>query len=156
MKKIYHRVQINKSLLLVDDSPAISQKLTNALTGSVSDTLPKGKLTGIYFLDYMKKNPTPNSPSVVGGGVSMAMPSSASFMCSHTNIRIEDTRGRLVTEPTDIQDYERKSWNSKGYKEVDLDLEANEQITINYETVGDSFPLCGEFIFVIEDNSCAC
>lgn len=159
MKKIYHRIQVNKDLLSIDNSPTMRQTLSDVLVGSITDTLPKGKLTGVYFLNYIESNPSISKPPITvgGGGVqAMAMPNTVNFLTSHTNIRIEDTRGRLITEPTDIRDYDRKNWNAKGYKEISLDLETNEQITINYETIGDSFPICGEFIFVIEDNSCAC
>lgn len=168
VKKIYHRVKINHELLKFDyEEPQASSNsqpinLQDFLVGQATDTLPKGKCIGLYFLSYVEKQ-EPQVQSIGGfGGESlplgnrMAMPEASLFLASHTNIRIEDTRGRLIAEPTDIQDYDRKNWNAKGYKELDVEFDENEQITINYETKGDAFPICGEFVFVIEQSLPTC
>lgn len=158
-KTIYHRVKVNKGLL--DFDPTIrqirQQRRNNALkdffTGREVDVLPKGKLKGAYFISYANENSSrQNRQLPPAGGGAMAMPNIATFLATNTDIVIEDSKGVPITKPTDIRDYDRKSWDCTGYKKIDFNLEHNEQIAIRYETVGDGFPICGEFIFVIEEE----
>lgn len=153
MLKAYHRTQVNPELLKHGEDGE-NVDLTQYLRGTVTDVLPKGRIIGLYYIPYTKEldawsaidyQVNPTSPEQL-----MATPQDRSFICAHTNIRVEDTRGHLITEPTDLKDYERKNWNASGYKELDFPIEQNEQITINYEALGDSFPPCGEFVYVIE------
>lgn len=163
--KTYHTIQINPELLKID-RPTVEQ-LSPFVTGRTTDILPKGKLIGLYFnsyvkeldawsaIDYQAKEIIPIPGDQKDDGVQMALPQGIAMICSHTPIRIEDTRNRLVTEPVDLRDYQRKNWGSKGFKDVFLDLKENEQITIAWEVIGDDFPPCGEFVFVIEEeNTC--
>lgn len=155
--KTYHRTKLNPELLN-HGKDSFTDDLKDYLRGTITDILPKGKIVGVYFIPYVKKLDTwtaidyqnAEAPSNVPAGIPNGVPQDIAFICSHTDIRIEDTRGHLITEPTDLKDYERKNWNSKGYKEVEFECESNEQITINYEAMGDAFPPCGEFIFVID------
>lgn len=159
-KRIYHKFQINKELLKTG-SKGFTEAPEVYLRSEQSDTLPAGKLKGIYFISYVKEldvwsaidyknskdtNPINNNAPTTNSNI----PNSKAFICSHTGIRIQDTLGRLITEPTDLKDYYRENWGAKGYKEIDLNIEHNEQITISWETIGNDFPPCGEFIFVID------
>ncbi len=134
MENLYHRVQVNNDLLNggnVDD----------AKKGMVSDIIPyKGKLKGIYFIPYSKD---------------CGCKEAGKTEYHHTEIRIEDTRGRLLTGVTDIRDYLKESWAGKGYKEVHFPFEQNERIVINYNTTAGN-PIAGEFVFIIEgeENNC--
>lgn len=152
MKIVYHRVQINKELLSF--TPTQSEALKKLMTNSVTDILPKGECQGVYFSSYASEKTPNNSESQGGGGVSMALPQGLQF--SHTNVRIEDTRGHLVCVPTDIKDYEHKGGGYfEGFKKLDFNPEENERIIINWEVLGKGIPPCGEFIFVIEtENAC--
>lgn len=167
---VYHRIKINENLLelmrsLQNQSQGFRDPETvfnNMLNGSATDTLPAGKIIGIYFNNYIKEkvnaggrgnysNP-PKKPSY-----SMAMPPIDRLQLSHTNIRISDTKDHPVTAESDLQDYEHKAgWNDQGYKPVNFDIENNEQIKVSWETIGTAYPPCGEFMFVIEESNCAC
>ncbi len=132
MAKEYHRIQINSSLL--DDIESITpDKLTAAKQGVAYDNIPfEGKLIGVYFISYVDcKCKGPKSG------------------LNHTEIRIEDTRGRLLTGVTDIRDYLAENWAKESYKELSFPFKQNERINIGYTTKAGE-PIVGEFVFVIE------
>lgn len=159
MKKIYKRIRINKKLLKLNAEPQVGHRISPAefLTNEVNDTLPAGKVVGVYFNHYggnMPAFPINNNPDYGEGGYGRAeyrLP----YMFSHTDITLKDSRGHQLTEPTDIQDYEHKGGGYlDGFKELDFESK-NEKITIAWETIG-AMPICGEFIFAIEVDNCAC
>lgn len=151
-KIIAHRTQVNPELLQHGEA-SFTESLDTFKKGTVTDVLPKGKLLGMYYLSYVKEldawSAIDYKKATDPDGTA---PKDKAFVCSHTNVRIEDTRSHLITIPTDIQDFSRKNWNAKGYKEIDFDFNENEQIVINYDAVGDAYPLCGEFVFIIEET----
>ncbi len=153
MKIVYHRVQVNNDLLSF--TPTQPEALKKLMTNSVTDILPKGKCQGVYFSSYVDEKMLNNSANQGGSGqMHTALPQGLRF--SHTNVRIEDTRGHLVCVPTDIKDYEHKGGGYfEGFKKIDFNPEENERIIINWEVIGKGIPPCGEFIFVIEtENAC--
>ncbi len=135
MQREYYRVQVNKALLMGGNSE-------KAKKGTVTDAFPyKGKLVGVCFIPYNK-----DCGCKEKGGQEF----------QHTEIRIEDTRGRLLTGVTDIKDYLSESWAKESYKELNFPIEQNERIMINYNTVAGN-PIVGEFVFVIDaENSISC
>ncbi len=141
MKKIYKRIKINKDLLKTNLPPE------ELLQNEVSDTIPTGKVIGVYFISYM---PPMDTGMPTGETMSRLVP----FGISQTDITLKDSRGHLLTETTDIKDYEHKSGGyNEGFKELDFESK-NERVTISWETLG-SRPICGEFIFEIESpNPC--
>ncbi len=152
MKKIFKRIKVNKELLRLDASPNIGDDFSNYLINTQSDTIPTGKVKGVYFISYVSQNPV--SSPILGGGNTISR-FSPSTLLSHTNIILKDSRGHLLTEPTDIQDYQHKSGGYPlGFKELDFESK-NERISISWETIVGT-PILGEFIFVIETDNCAC
>ena len=150
-KLTYHKIQINPELL--EHGNADYQGTFDKLKiGSVIDTLPAGQLKGLYFISYVKELDAWSAIDYKGDNPEPVNVRDKAFICSHTEIRIEDTRNHFITQPTDIKDYERKNWNAKGYKETPFEFKSNEQITIKYVTQGDAYPPCGEFIFVIDEE----
>lgn len=152
MKKIYKRIKVNKELL----KPSRKRR-SEFLANEVHETLPAGKVIGVYFNSYVSKMPQRldyvgevyNADNV---DAKYRMPN----FFSHTDITLKDSRGHLLTEPTDIQDYEHKGGGYiDGFKELDFESK-NEKITIAWETLGGRFPILGEFIFAIEVDNCAC
>jgi len=156
VRQIYHRTKVNEELLQHGKVGA-NIDFSEFARGVVADTLPKGKLKGIYFLPYVKKLDTWSAIDYQGVEPANDVPNEdfplgKAFICSHTNIRIEDNHNYLITQPTDLRDYHRENNVLKGYKEVDFDLGENERILINYELIGEDFPPCGEFVFVINEE----
>ena len=152
MKKIFKRIKVNKGLLKLDDSPALGKDLSQYRVNEVSDTIPSGKVKGVYFISYVSENKL-SSPNM--GSVPIVSRFSPSTLLSHTNITLKDSRGHLLTEPTDIQDYEHKRGGyGLGFKELDFDSN-NERVTISWETIT-GMPILGEFVFIIESDNCAC
>ncbi len=157
MGLLYNRIQVNPKLLK-HKAPYTGVNLDDFNTGQVVGTLPKGKLKGIYFNDYVQnlgawekidyQEPKPDLQN--------ASPRNVSFIAGHNEIIIKDTRGRLITDPVDLRDYKRNNMVDKSAKCISLDLEHNEQLTIEWKTLGHNFPPCGEFIFVIEEIDCKC
>lgn len=153
-KTIYRRFKINKELLNKDKA-TLQNNIANYLRGEQSDTLPKGKLIGIHFNSYVKTLDTWSAIDyqdeyypTTGTNV----PDLNAFICSHTDIRIEDTHGRLISEPTDLRDYNRANWGNSGKRITPFSFLHNEQITVKWDTLGNAFPPCGEFIFTIEQE----
>ncbi len=159
MKKNYQRIQINPELLK-HKAPYTAINIDDFKNGQVTCSLPKGKLLGIYFNSYVQElsawekidfqYPTPDNQTKVD------KPREVAFVPSHTEIIIKDTRGRMITEPVDLRDYKRNNMVDKGAKCIHLDIEHNEQITIEWRALGHDLPPCGEFIFVMEENDCSC
>ncbi|WP_233898135.1 hypothetical protein [Tenacibaculum piscium] len=160
IKTIYHRFKINKELLNKDKA-TLQNTIANYLRGEQNDTLPKGKLIGIHFNSYVKTLDTwtaidyqdgtdPQATPLLATGTNV--PDLNAFICSHTDIRIEDTHGRLMSEPTDLKDYNRANWGNAGKRITPFNLVHNEQITIKWDVLGNDFPPCGEFIFTIEQE----
>lgn len=153
-RKIYHTIKINPELLKhgkTGEDVAFSDFTEDV----VYDTLPKGKLIGIGFTSYVKKLDTWSAIDYQGvepaGDVANEkFPMKKSFICSHTKIRIKDTNDYPLTGEADLRSFEPESNPTKGYKEVDFELKANERVEINYELIGEDFPPCGEFVFIIE------
>lgn len=152
MKKIYKRIKVNKELLKPNQ-----KSREEVLSNEVHDTLPAGKVVGVYFNSYVSN--VPQRPVLGGGGVEGGRRNVAYRMpniFSHTDIILKDSRGHQLTEPTNIQDYEHKGGGYvDGFKELDFESK-NEKITIAWETLGGSLPILGEFIFAIEVADCAC
>lgn len=147
MKRIYKRVKVNKEIYKTQGaSPPLSQFLQN----EVNETIPTGKVVGVYFNSYIDKG----GESAQRVEVRAAVNNVPNFL-SHTDITIKDSRGHLLTETTDIKDYEHKSGGYlQGFKNIDFNSQ-NERITIAWETIG-KMPICGEFIFEIEVDNCDC
>ncbi|WP_299134570.1 hypothetical protein [uncultured Tenacibaculum sp.] len=152
MKRIYKKIKINKELL--------KKKVTDYtpyLENEVDDILPAGEVKGVYFISY-KGNvmSMPPKPPTEGPGVSLAPTSpTALALYSNTDIFITDSRDQLLTHPTDIKDYEHMVGGYvENFKKIDV-TSKNEPIKIRWETLGGS-PICGEFIFVIEQLNCEC
>jgi len=141
MKKIYKRIKVNKELLKLDTNG--SYKNIDFKQNQVNDTLPTGKIIGVYFNSYA----CPNLPQATREDSKY---SKATFdLVSHTDIVIKDSRGHLLTEPTDLRDFSHKSGGyNEGFKELDFNCQ-NERITIAWETLGNT-PICGEFVFEIQ------
>lgn len=151
-KIITHRTKINPELLQHGEAGFV-ENLGNFKVGTTPDTLPAGRLLGIYFLSYVKPLDAWSAIDYKKADApEEADPKDKAFVCSHTNIEIKDSFSNEITRPTDIQDYDRKNWNDKGYKEVDFEIAANLKVLIEFEAMGDAYPPCGEFVFVIEQN----
>ncbi len=154
MKLDYSRIQINSELLEKNNSDI---NMNDYRRGHANGTLPKGKLRGIYYNNYVQplsawekidfQEPVP--PSTVS-------PEQKSFIVGHTEITIKDTRGRLITDPSDLRDYLRSNMVEKRAKCINFDLEHNETVHIEWNVKGHDFPPCGEFIFIIEEEECLC
>lgn len=150
MKKIFKRIKVNKDLLKIDGR--IVKDFNEYLENETHDTIPSGSVKGVYFISYLPD--TIPTPSTGEGGL---VPTNFAFpsILNHTNITLKDSRGHLLTEPTDIKDYQHKNGGySKGFKELDFESN-NERISISWETTG-GIPILGEFVFIIESNSCEC
>lgn len=148
MKKIFKRIKVNKELLKLGKTKGTD--FSSYLVSEKSDTIPSGKVIGVYFISYASQGTI--APPILNSGVQRFSPST---LLSHTDITLKDSRGHLLTEPTDIQDYQHKGGGyCLGYKVLDFESK-NERITIHWETVG-SIPILGEFVFIIESNHCAC
>lgn len=145
MKKIFKRIKVNKELLKLDiDS---NYKGINFKQNQVNDTLPKGKVIGVYFNSYVCQSLPQEQGDTIGREIEY---SRATFnFISHTDIVIKDNAGHLLTEPTDLRDFYHKNGGyNEGFKELDFNSQ-NERITISWETLGNQ-PICGEFIFEIQ------
>lgn len=138
IKKKYHSIKINKDLLNFTDDKPTDLKVYH--TNSENDTLPKGKCTGIYFIPYN----------------TLTLESEIDNIC-HIEIRIEDTNGHLLARPSDIRDfYHKQGGYQQGFKKIDFDFDTNEKIDIKWKTYGKPLnPICGEFVFIIEED-CTC
>lgn len=155
MKKIFKRIKVNKDFLKLSMQPQVYRRFspTELLTNEVNDTLPAGKVIGVYFNSYVSHtgvNYDYEEPMYEGEAMRLAP-----IPFSHTDISLKDSRGRPLTEPTDLRDYEHKGGGyPRGFKELDFESK-NEKITIAWETIGGQ-PICGEFIFAIEQDDCSC
>ncbi|CAL2095532.1 conserved protein of unknown function [Tenacibaculum sp. 190524A02b] len=152
MKLAYKRVKVNFDLVK-------GGQVKNPLENEINDTLPAGDVKGVYFISYRNTN-APIAPPPSGGEGNNPQFSKQSFATgfspySHTDIFLNDSQSRPLTEPTDIQDfYHKQGGYLKGYKELDFKSN-NEQINIRWQTHAGQ-PICGEFIFVIEQSNCEC
>lgn len=159
MKKIYKRIRVNKKLLKLSAEPQVQARLSpqEFLMNEVTDTLPAGKVVGVYFNHYGGNIPAFEDigEPYIGEGSYPPNQYRMPFGFSHTDITLKDSRGHQLTEPTDIFDYEHKGGGYlDGFKVLDFESK-NEKITIAWETIG-AMPICGEFIFAIEVENCAC
>ncbi|CAL2114131.1 conserved hypothetical protein [Tenacibaculum sp. 190130A14a] len=144
MKKIYKRIKVNKALLKTMSSKS-RLPVEDYLQSEVSDTIPTGKVIGVYYISYFPSGGI-GLPHVGEGRDVMRL---APFGISQTDITLKDSRGHLLTATTDIKDYEHKNGGyNEGFKELDFESN-NERVTISWETIGRQ-PICGEFIFEIE------
>ncbi len=152
MKKTYKRIKINEDLLKEVHSSAVTPlDFDTFLEGKTHETLPKGKVIGAYYNSYIQEQAAPTDTG--GGFVNSRFGFSSPI--SHTNIVIKDSQGHLLTNPTDLQDYHHKNGGyALGFKELDF-ISAKERISIEWETLGIT-PVCGEFVFVILVDNCAC
>ncbi|WP_299833767.1 hypothetical protein [uncultured Tenacibaculum sp.] len=154
MKRIFKRIKVNKELLKLSSKPVMGMDFSQYLLGETNDTIPSGKVKGVYFISYISENQISSSSPVLSGGMVVSR-FSPNTLISHTDITLKDSRGHLLTEPTDLKDYEHKSGGyGLGFKELDFESK-NEKVTITWETLG-SIPILGEFVFVIETDNCAC
>lgn len=148
MKKIYKRIKVNKELLKLDTNG--SYKNIDFKQNQVNDTLPTGKVIGVYFNSYLCPNLSQATTVETIPTRDGREHSKATFdLVSHTDIVIKDSRGHLLTEPTDLRDFSHKSGGyNEGFKELDFNCQ-NERISIAWETLGNT-PICGEFVFEIQ------
>ena len=150
MKRIFKRIQINKELLKLNP---LVKDFSEYLENETHDTIPSGKVKGAYFISYLPDSLPTTISSGEGGVINPNF--SLATMLSHTNITLKDSRGHLLTEPTDIKDYEHKNGGyGLGFKELDFQS-SNERITIAWETITGT-PILGEFVFIIESDNCGC
>lgn len=157
-KRIYHQFKINTELLNKKGSD-LKDLIIKRLSGVAVDNLPEGKLRGIYFISYVKKldpwsaidykdGTDPQTTPLLASGTSV--PDLDAFVCSHTNIEIEATNNDRVIKSADLRGFMRENWGISGYKEIPFDLKSSERVEIKWNTEGNDFPPCGEFIFVID------
>lgn len=160
MLKIYHRVKINKDLLTPDkiqlDRTNLLNPLAKYLSGSAKTTLPAGRCVGVTWNPYLHESaPKVQFPPQEGEGMirpSLALP----FSWSQTDIRMRDSKGREVTVETDLSDYRHKSGGHlDGFKNIHILNKADAALKIEWETLGKT-PICGEFVFMIEQENCEC
>lgn len=149
MKKIYKRIQVNKELLKLNaESNELS--LDDFLSNEVNETLPAGKVIGVYFISYKNASESPINEEYIGESMR-----SAPINFSYTEITIKDSRGHQLTEPTELRDYKHKDGGYiSGFKLLNFESK-NEKITISWETIN-AIPICGEFVFAIEVSNCNC
>ena len=151
MLRVYKRVKINEDLLgnasLEVDFENSTNPLQPYLRGKQSVTLPAGKLVGITYNPYQLELEEVQEQQYYN---------KQAFLYSQTDIKIYDTNGRDITEETDISDYRHKGGGHLvGFKNVWMDLDCDKKITIEYNTIGRK-PICGEFVFTIEQSNCEC
>ncbi len=146
MKRTYKRIKVNKGLLKEKGTD-----LEKYLANETSDQLPAGEVVGLYFNSYIDENAIVTGTPQGDPQAYNALP----FSVSNTDIHITDAQSQLLTEPTDIRDYQHKSGGYiQGFKKIQ-DTSKPTQITIRWETIGTT-PICGEFVFVIEQSNCEC
>ncbi|MGG8495957.1 hypothetical protein ACQY1Q_06050 [Tenacibaculum sp. TC6] len=146
MKRVYKRIIVNKGLL-----KETGTDFTSYLNNEVNGQLPKGEVKGVKFVSYIDEMALLPPDSGSGPVSYNALP----FGITHTDVFITDTRSNLLTEPTDIRDYQNKGGGYlENFKQIDETSE-NDEITIRWETYGD-MPICGEFIFEIHQSDCEC
>ena len=153
-RKIYHTVQINPELLKQGKTGA-NINFSDFTENVVYDTLPKGKLIGIGFTSYVKNLDTWSAIDYQGiepadDVPNEKFPMAKAFICSYTKINIKDTNNYPLTGEADLRSFKPENNPTKGYKETDFELNSNERVEINYELIGEDYPPCGEFVFIIE------
>ncbi|WP_299673267.1 hypothetical protein [uncultured Tenacibaculum sp.] len=156
MLPVYHRVKVNSELLEPDNISIDPQNptagITNFLRGHVITTLPAGKVVGVTYNPYQLQEIVIPNP---GGGI-VAPRLELPYTWSQTDISILDSKKRKVTEPTDISDFRHKSGgHTDGFKNIHMDNTSDAVIRIEWETIG-RVPICGEFVFLIEQDDCEC
>ncbi|CAA0214723.1 hypothetical protein [Tenacibaculum maritimum] len=160
MLRVYHRIKINKELLNPDGikttSPAqMKNPFGQFLKGYEKDTIPAGKVVGVTWNPYPFEAPQIGKPPV-GEGIPRNVHMQVPTFWSQTDIRMLDSKGREITVETDISDYRHKSGGHiDGFKNIHMDNKADAEVRIEWETIGTK-PICGEFVFIIEQENCEC
>ena len=159
MLRVYHRVKINSDLLKPDniqlDKTNVQSPYSAYLKGHEKTTLPAGKLVGITYNEYPFQEIQVTSE---GGGLTPvpSVSTAPSINWSQTDIRILDSQSREITIETDLSDYRHKSGGHvEGFKNVYMKNDADTTVKIEWETFGVK-PICGEFVFMIEQDDCEC
>lgn len=152
-KIIFSRVDINKDLLgfdfsAFDKDKSIKENFAGYFLDEVSANLPKGKVIGVKFNSYVDENSF--------NDYYKDYDSKDAFIIGRTEIMLKDSRSLLLVDPSDIKDFKIQGGGYlKDFKKVSIELEVNEPIKIEFNTTGNIMPICGEFIFAIEDK-CGC
>ncbi|WP_435263851.1 hypothetical protein [Tenacibaculum sp. nBUS_03] len=156
MLRVYHRVKVNTALLDLENyTPKdLSSPFADFLKNHTRTTLPAGNVVGVTFNDYSQTTPViANLPP--SGGNQLFSPQIMPLW-SQTDIRMLDSQNREITTETDISDYRHKSGGHvDGFKNIDMKNDADAVIRIEWETIGKK-PICGEFVFIIEQEDCEC
>lgn len=154
MQIIYKRIKINDSLLKITPNEAENLKIEDYKNGTITDTLPTGKVKGVYFIPYINNSTSHIMERGFGGNM-------YSNSLNLIDITIKDVQGIQITENVCIADYAHKLGGyEQGFKKLNFESK-NEKITIEWNTIGnnttaDTNILCGEFIFMIEKENCNC
>ncbi|CAM1374401.1 conserved protein of unknown function [Tenacibaculum litopenaei] len=159
MLTVYHRVKVNEKLLDAKsrqvDRNNPSSPFEKYLKGYEKTTIPAGVVVGVTYNDYNVPL-IPSRPTTPGeGGQSAPIPQGPAFY-GQTDIRISDSQNREITEVTDISDFRHKSGGHlPGFKNIHMDNKSDSTVKIEFETIGNK-PICGEFVFRIEQTKCEC
>lgn len=153
----YHRVKINVDLLKKEVI------FSNYLKGIAKSTLPMGKVVGVrynaykYNDNYLFDLPVPGL-SVVEGDISPigTTVNDTSFAFSQTDISILDSQNIPLTERVSLEDYKHLGGGYlEGFKKIKIESSKDHTVIIQFDTLG-TLPICGEFIFAIEQEDCGC
>lgn len=157
MLRVYHRVKINTALLDLENFTPKNptSPFSEFLKSNTKTTLPAGNVVGVTFNEYPQDTPVAPSQPPTGGTQHLAPPTVMASW-SQTDIRMLDSQNREITTETDISDYRHKSGGHvDGFKNIDMKNDADAVIRIEWETIGKK-PICGEFVFMIEQDDCEC
>ncbi|MFD0992369.1 hypothetical protein [Tenacibaculum geojense] len=163
MLRVYHRVKINPELLNPDlieiDEDNFLNPFAKYLSGSEKTTIPAGKVVGVTWNPYVivepqtSGSPFPSESESIGRLPAMALPNSR---WSQTDISMYDSKSQEITATTDISDYRHKSGGHiDGFKNIHMSNTADTLLKIVWKTLGNT-PICGEFVFIIEQENCEC
>ena len=152
MLRAYHRVKINPELLTPEKMPLngsnLGDPLAAYLTGHTRSTLPAGRVVGVTYNPY----PFVKAEQDTISNNYVQLP----FTWSQTDVRLLDSKNREITTETDISDFRHKSGGHlDGFKAIHMLNDADAVIRIEWKTIGNT-PICGEFVFVIEQENCEC
>ncbi len=172
MLRIYHRVKVNTELLNLNtaeiDETDYNNPLVKYLKGNERTTVPAGLIVGVTFNPYefnkayFEDTSPSGSVSNSEGGLSPVVIASSSVndepisWFGQTDITMRDSQGREVTTATDISDYRHKSGGHiDGFKNIHMKNKEDATVKIAWETLGNE-PICGEFVFIIQQENCEC
>jgi len=172
MLRVYHRVKVNTELLNLNtaeiDTEDYNNPLLKYLKGYEKTTIPAGLIVGVTFNPYefnkayFEDTSSSGSGSNSEGGLSPVVIASSVVnnepmsWFGQTDIRMLDSQGREITTETDISDYRHKSGGHiDGFKNIHMKNKEDSSVKITWETLGNE-PICGEFVFIIQQENCEC